>query len=76
MLVLVVLPLGSFLLLLSIYRPLTSRAAAAAAAATHTRARHQSIRLNDEIVLVRKALVVIGLSLVVALLASEFAGPL
>lgn len=37
---------------------------------------HQSIRLNDEIVLVRKALVVIVLSLVIAVLVREYSGPL
>eukprot|EP00903_Cladosiphon_okamuranus_P016946 g15621.t1 len=36
----------------------------------------QSIHLNDEIVLVRKALVVIVLSLVIAVLVRELAGPL
>lgn len=34
----------------------------------------QSIRLNDEIVLVRKALVLIVLSLVAAFLVRQFAG--
>lgn len=38
--------------------------------------RHQSIRLNDEVVLVRKALVLIVLCLVIAVLVRHLAGPL